>query len=455
MFFNNLRLLTRKKFPVFRDGKKPFVMKVPYIAKDGNHFKKLYTDCFFLLFCGKSGQISSLLPRKRFKNAPFSVFFSRNPEICLTFRLSRDIFLLWLYKKQYKELAENMTRQKNSMPRKVEFARDAIINYIHDHRLSAGDRLPSYSQLRKELDLGSQTISDAIASLCSLGVLEVRDKVGIFVLDPAVGSIAGRTIGIAVRQLASSAYSATLAGYIQSILNLHSCRCLTFYQQAGVGTDGFPGLAQSIAEHRFDGLIALCPLGEALSRSLAEAEIPCCFVGDDDELPADARLSVVMGVKEFLTRSRAELLESGCQRIVQLCVSAGQARRREYGIPALIGRSFPGGEAVAAKLLAIDPAERPDGVICDDDTVVSGLISGLIRAQLPDVRYMPRICSIIHRELGESYPVSRMVIFEQSVEEYARMAVHLLLEVLREGRTASPHRTCRFNQVERLESCRE
>ncbi len=348
-----------------------------------------------------------------------------------------------------------MTRQKNSMPRKVEFARDAIINYIHDHRLVAGDRLPSYSQLRKELDLGSQTISDAVASLCSAGVLEVRDKVGIFVLDPAGGGISGRTIAIAVRQLASSAYSATLAGYIQSILNLHSCSCLTFYQQSGTSADSFPGLAQSISERRFDGLIALCPLGENLSKHLVEAEIPCCFVGDDDELPSGARLSVVMGVKEFLSRSRAALQEAGCQRLVQLCISSGQARRRECGIPALIGRSYPGGEAIAAKLLAIDPAERPDGVICDDDTVVSGLISGLIRAQLPDVRYMPRISAIIHRELGESYPVSRMVIFEQSVEEYARMAVHLLLEVLREGGTDVPHQVCRFNPVERLESCRE
>ena len=63
--------------------------------------------------------------------------------------------------------------------------------------------------------------------------------------------------------------------------------------------------------------------------------------------------------------------------------------------------------------------------------MVSGLLAELIRRQYPKITYMPRIATIIHRELGEKYPSDRMILFEQSIGEYASMAVSLLLEQLR------------------------
>ena len=97
-----------------------------------------------------------------------------------------------------------MVQYKQSIPRKVEFARNALISLVHDRALQPGDRLPSYAALRDALGIGSQTIADAVDLLCRAGILEVRDKVGIFVQNPNGSSLAGRTVAVVVRQLEGS-----------------------------------------------------------------------------------------------------------------------------------------------------------------------------------------------------------------------------------------------------------
>ena len=92
-----------------------------------------------------------------------------------------------------------MTRYKQFLPRKVEFARDALVTLIHDRNLQSGDRLPTYTALRNELGLGSQTIAGAVGLLCEAGVLEVRDKVGIFVKNPAGNISASQAHEVGIR----------------------------------------------------------------------------------------------------------------------------------------------------------------------------------------------------------------------------------------------------------------
>ena len=328
-----------------------------------------------------------------------------------------------------------MTRYKQFLPRKVEFARDALVTLIHDRNLQSGDRLPTYTALRNELGLGSQTIAGAVGLLCEAGVLEVRDKVGIFVKNPAGGLLAGRTIAVAVRELEGSAYAATLAAFIQRFLNEQNCRCLTFYRRAGArgerpGIEEFPGLGQTLSEHRCDGVLTLCPFSDTSLNQITRLGIPCCFIGDDDQ--HFIHFGVVIEVRRFLNEAAELLKNEGCTKIVQLAISQQQlALRSGCGLPGLVGMSYSGGAAIAKELLELPASQRPDGVISDDDTVVSGLLAELIRRQYPKITYMPRIATIIHRELGEKYPSDRMILFEQSIGEYASMAVSLLLEQLR------------------------
>lgn len=342
-------------------------------------------------------------------------------------------------------------RSPVELPRRAESARNALITYIHDHGLTTGDRLPPYARLRAEFGFGSQTIAAAVESLCKLGVLEVRDKVGLFVADPHGGNLTGRTVAVAVRPLAGSAYAATLAGFIQKLLNERSCRCLTFYRNA-VPTDSphpalseFPGLEQAVFERRCDGIISLCPFAKNDQRRLSKFGVPCCFIGDDDHdtMP----LAVVIEVKRFIADAVAALRQAGCRNIIQLCTSAEQLALRGSHPPAMVGSSYDGGKRIAARLLALPEAERPDGIISDDDTIVSGLLSGIVTGQLPQVSYLPNIATIVHAELGECYPSDRMILFRQNIETYAALAVELLLDVLRGDRPEETQLFYRFDPV--------
>ena len=330
------------------------------------------------------------------------------------------------------------------LPRRVESARNALITYIHDRQLKTGDRLPAYATLRAEFGFGSQTIAAAVDSLCRLGVLEVRDKVGLFVADPDGGHLTGRTIAVAVRPLSGSAYSATLAGFIQKLLTERSCRCVTFYQASdpldspAPALDEFPGMEQALIENRCDGIITLCPFSRDSQKKLAQMALPCCFIGDDDAVTMP--LSVVIEVNRFIQEAIQVLQQKGCNNIIQICTSQEQLTlRRQENIDSLIGVSYDGGAAIAHKLLARAPECRPDGIVCDDDTVISGLLAQLIASQLPEISYLPQIATIVHGELKERYPSGKMILFQQNIEEYATLAVDLLLSVLR-GTTAAEQR---------------
>lgn len=343
-------------------------------------------------------------------------------------------------------------RSAVELPRRAESARNALITYIHDHGLTTGDRLPAYARLRSEFGFGSQTIAAAVDSLCKLGVLEVRDKVGLFVADPNGGHLTGRTVAVAVRALTGSAYAATLAGFIQKLLTEKNCRCITFYQNSSPADSPcpslaeFPGMEQAVFEGRCDGIISLCPLAAADQKKLQRHGVPCCFIGDDD-LDAVMPLAVVIEVKKFISDAAKTLKKAGCKNIIQLCASAEQLARRDKTIPAEVGSSYDGGEQIAARLLLLPDDQRPDGIISDDDTIVSGVLAGLLTRQLPHVTYMPRIATIVHAELGERYPSGRMILFKQNIEVYAAMAVDLLLEILRGGQPEEKQLFYRFEPV--------
>ena len=349
------------------------------------------------------------------------------------------------------ECTETMTTA-TGLPRRVESARNALITYIHDRQLKTGDRLPAYASLRAEFGFGSQTIAAAVDSLCQLGVLEVRDKVGLFVANPDGGHLTGRTIAVAVRPLSGSAYSATLAGFIQKLLTERNCRCMTFFQTSdpldspAPALDEFTGFEQAIIENRCDGIITLCPLAQESQHKLAKLKLPCCFIGDDDAVTMP--LSVVIEVNRFIREAISELKAAGCKNIVQICTSQEQLfLRRQENIASLIGVSYDGGAAIANKLLKMSASSRPDGIVCDDDTVISGLLSELISRQLPDIAYLPQIATIVHGELKERYPSEKMILFQQNIEEYATLAVDLLLSVLRGTSPAEQRLSYRFIPV--------
>ena len=341
---------------------------------------------------------------------------------------------------------------RSRLSRKVEFARDAIVTWIHDRKLNIGDRLPPYSKLRAEFGLGSQTIAAAVGTLCEIGVLEVRDKVGIFVKNPSGGHLAGRTVAVAVRRLVGSSYAAMLAGFIQKLLSEQNCRCLTFYQVSDPelaprpGLNEFPGLEQAAAERRFDGMITLCPFSEPAFRRLNACGVQCCFIGDNDE--DIAQYGVLIDVQDFIATAARELSSRGCRKVVQFFATPAQRARRSRLLAGELGCSYDGGAAIAQRFLKLPEAERPDGIVSDDDTIVSGFLAELVASQ-PGAAdpYLPLVATIVHEEIGERYPSRRMILYSQNVEEYARMAVDLLMRLLQGRNVTDAVEVYRFKRM--------
>ena len=385
----------------------------------------------------------------------FLFIFCRMVKILFDFPVLRCYFNYRTYTKNSIHIRMQMTHFHKTLPRKVEFARDALVTLIHDRKMVTGDRLPAYSVLRETLGLGSQTIAEAVNLLSGAGVLEVRDKVGIFVKDPDGGLLTGRTIAVAVRPIEGSAYGATLCAFIQKLRSERNCRCLTFFRSSHSSAEAelaeFPGLEQAVKEHDCDGVITLCPFSEQALGAMKKQGIRCCFIGDDDRDTKD--FGVVIKVADFLRDAHENLKKNGCRNIIQLAVSTEQlASRSSTGIPGMIGVSYEGGAAVAEQLLEMDPAERPDGIISDDDIVVSGFLAKLFASQFPDIKYLPVIATIVHLELGERYPSGRMMLYQQSIEEYAGLAVDLLLSALRGKEINQKRVVYRFKPVKNIKS---
>ena len=60
---------------------------------------------------------------------------------------------------------------------------DKIIDLIESKELLPGERLPSEQELMKELNVGRGTIREAIKSLVSRNIVEIRRGVGTFVAE--------------------------------------------------------------------------------------------------------------------------------------------------------------------------------------------------------------------------------------------------------------------------------
>jgi len=64
---------------------------------------------------------------------------------------------------------------------------EALIRYITGNRLAAGKKLPNEFELSKRLGVGRSTIREAVRTLASRHILEVRQGAGTFVADKSLG----------------------------------------------------------------------------------------------------------------------------------------------------------------------------------------------------------------------------------------------------------------------------
>lgn len=76
-----------------------------------------------------------------------------------------------------------MKKQSLRGPALYEAIRDYIKQYILEHNLKPGDALPPEGQLVEELGVGRSSVREAVKSLQSLGIIDVRQGNGLYVRE--------------------------------------------------------------------------------------------------------------------------------------------------------------------------------------------------------------------------------------------------------------------------------
>lgn len=72
-------------------------------------------------------------------------------------------------------------RKNNFLKGKKELIQDKLLSLIKEEKLGEGDKLPSERELAQELGVSRNILREAIVSLSATGILEVRERQGIFV----------------------------------------------------------------------------------------------------------------------------------------------------------------------------------------------------------------------------------------------------------------------------------
>ncbi len=314
---------------------------------------------------------------------------------------------------------------------RTELAKQTMVRYIREGGLKSGDRLPAQEELRKELGFGSATIAAALHELRADRVLEVRDKIGVFVVNPDADGHAGREIGLAINALEVSAFRSSLANLIQIRLAERGWRAIPFFCMAPTLTgklelSAFPGLRRTIDQKGIEALVTLGDFSESSLKFFRAKKLPVVFVGS---LETDSA-RVVIDMPGFLHSAMAELCRKGCRRPGILISEALKPRLApEFaaagGAPELLftGNYVPDGAAAARQIQGLPETARPDGMVIFDDTLASSFVAELYRQR---TEKRPRLAILRNRQNPMDFADDNPLFFEVDLNELADMTAKLL-----------------------------
>ena len=173
---------------------------------------------------------------------------------------------------------------RTNQGKQTEFVKRALINWISDHNLKVGERIPTQAELRVRLGVGNAVIGRAIQTLVADGLLENRRQNGITVLSPHVDGYEGRIIGLICHRDMEFSSMACLMQAFCTVLSRHACQITLFIKDKPERKDVFElrefrGLVQAAQKHRIDGLVSTVLLSENSVKQCARCKVPLCYMG--------------------------------------------------------------------------------------------------------------------------------------------------------------------------------
>ncbi len=342
--------------------------------------------------------------------------------------------------------------ERNRHGRKTEFTRKALIRYIIDHGLKRGDRLPPQIELVNSIGTSSSTVIRAVNSLSDDGILEVRDKVGVFLrTDHLLGQVA-RTVALLTQCSVStvSPFYSGLALMLIRRLQQAGCQTLIFPWKRENNLDPdkrsqkeFPGLNDALADGKIDVVFDFT--GWNGDDYFARYGVPLLTL---DVMPSSAN-SIVIDMAGFCDSAIAALAENGVRdlRIISphemlnkllrpVIHEAGKKYDLDLGDDILITvDNVKRGRELAKKFFMQKPQERPDGFIFMDEFIGVDFLNGLAVCHANGAGYRPQVVMAYDRDLQLSYPYDNIFLFEKRVHDIADLAADTLLTISQKKRS--------------------
>lgn len=319
-----------------------------------------------------------------------------------------------------------------------------IIRYIHAQRLEAGDRLPTHSQLQKELGMGNDVLSEAMSAMVADGVLVRRRRVGTILRDLSKAAQMVWSVGLTQHEHQGFGFAGILDYHLRKLLVQRGCCDRTFFRPVPPRDrphylDDFHGLAEAVQGGMIDAVIT------AEDLQTDEPVLVCHLSANKDSL-----LGCRLDENAFLHLACGALVLRGCKRIAWARAQPGgpysrvrenesrqcltQLRREGLHIEVIeySRQSIDGGREIADQCMAMSPKDRPEGLILMDDYVVMGMTDRLKDQE----KYRPLIVGLTTKQapLLFSLPVVRL---EQDIEVLARNTVDLVMGQLMDPTTES------------------
>ncbi len=279
--------------------------------------------------------------------------------------------------------------------------RDALRREIIDGALAPNTKLPTHLVLSQRFGVSNVTIQNALNQLAADGFIEIRPRVGSFVVEEPphihnVGLVFAFDPEAPAAQWQWSRYYQTLAFAATRVQEETGRHFLSFY---GIDSRNASGdherLVQDIARQRLAGLIFANPTHGLHDTPVVDAPgLPRVEIhsGGGRRWPA-----LRLDPKRWLAGALDRLAERGCRRVAilfhRLRGSELAAPRRldpllaERGMvcPPYWRQAVEWRDATATnhctQLLMRGPsADRPEGLVITDDNLIDGAVAGLVAA---------------------------------------------------------------------------
>ncbi len=317
----------------------------------------------------------------------------------------------------------------------------SLVRLIHARGIESGGKVPSQAEIRTEFAANNNTLNAAMAVLSSCGVLSRKDRSGTIVDNPNAVIPGLWRVGL-VLNIDRGFYSQMLV-YLHAALNALGAGT-TIYIRDFVKEDkgntvfaDIDGLDEAFDDGCLDGLItqsAICDKWTQRERRHVAIE----HVGAWEQAPS----GVVIDMAHTLEVGYAHLTSLGCGNIglvsstvhesmtPRLFATIADTQRKAEKERLLFSRwtmetnhrnYHEVGREIVAKLLAVVPNKRPDGLIVMNDNMAA-----VLTAILVNTTYRPKLVVQTNRQIPIVFPMP-VSACEVDVEKLASISVRRTL----------------------------